>query len=152
MAELNDQAAIERELRARIAELEALVEARGLTIVGLAAQLAEFQGSPTFARGRLAEAERQLAALEATKIIRYSAIPRRAYTKLRRAGAPWLRIRLRRARCGARGCARAGAAVARPAAHRGRRLRPASRRWTWGRPSRVSAGHPPAERGVGLPD
>jgi 50S ribosomal subunit-associated GTPase HflX len=85
MAELNDHVTTERELRARIAELEALVEARGLTIVGLAAQLAEFQGSPTFARGRLAEAERQLAALEATKIIRYSAIPRRAYTKLRRA-------------------------------------------------------------------
>ena len=45
---------VEQALRARIAELEALVEARGLTIVGLAAQLAEFQGSPTFARGRLA--------------------------------------------------------------------------------------------------
>ena len=79
--------ATESALRARIAELEALVEARRLTIVGLAAQLAEFQGSPTFARGRLAEAERHLAALEATKVIRYSAIPRRAYTKLRRAAA-----------------------------------------------------------------
>src|SRR4051794_1150556 len=74
-------------LRARIAELEALVEARRLTIVGLAAQLTEFQGSPTFARGRLVEAERHIAALEATKVFRYSAIPRRAYTTLRRAVA-----------------------------------------------------------------
>jgi hypothetical protein len=74
----------ERELRARIAELEALLEARTHTILGLAAQLAEHQGStPTFAAGRLAEAERRLAELQATKVIRYSAVPRRFYGRLR---------------------------------------------------------------------
>ena len=77
-------ASIEGELRARIAELEALVEARTHTIVGLAAQLAEHQGTtPTFAAGRLAEAERRLAELKATKVIRYSAVPRRWYGRLR---------------------------------------------------------------------
>lgn len=71
-------------LHARIAELEALLEARTHTIVGLAAQLAEFQGTlPTFAAARLAEAERQLAELRATKILRYSSAPRRVYGQLR---------------------------------------------------------------------
>ncbi|MCU1501766.1 MAG: hypothetical protein JWM12_1120 [Ilumatobacteraceae bacterium] len=87
MAELNDEpcaARTERELRARIAELEALLEARTHTIVGLAAQLAEHQGSaPSFAAGRLADAERRLAELQATKLIRYSAAPRRLYGRLR---------------------------------------------------------------------
>ncbi len=85
MAQLKKSAAAtERELRARIAELEALVEARTNTIVGLSAQLAEYQGSaPTFASGRLAEAERQLAELRATKVIRYSTVPRRLYAQLR---------------------------------------------------------------------
>ena len=79
MAELT-----EAELRARVAELEALVESRTTTLVGLAAQLAEHQGSPTFRRGRLAEAERQLAELRATKLYRYSEIPRRLYARVRR--------------------------------------------------------------------
>ncbi len=87
MAELNDAvpAALERELRARIAELEALLEARTSTIIGLAAQLAEHQGtgSTGFTSARLAEAQRQLAELRATKIIRYSAAPRRIYARMR---------------------------------------------------------------------
>jgi hypothetical protein len=74
----------EAQLRARIAELEALVESRTTTLVGLAAQLAEHQGSPTFRRGRLAEAERQLTELRATKLYRYSEIPRRLYARVRR--------------------------------------------------------------------
>jgi uncharacterized coiled-coil protein SlyX len=88
MAQLKKTAAsTERELRARIAELEALLEARTNTIVGLSAQLAEYQGtSATFASGRLADAERQLAELRATKVIRYSAVPRRLYGQLRSGG------------------------------------------------------------------
>lgn len=87
MAQLNDtrlDADTEAQLRARIAELEALVDARTAALVGLAAQLAEHQGSPTFRRGRLAEAERQLAELRATKVLRYSSTPRRFYAALRR--------------------------------------------------------------------
>lgn len=84
MAEL-DRSDRVRELEARVAELEALLAARTSTIVGLAAELAEHQGtSPAFAAARLAAAERRLAELEATKLFRYSAVPRRAYGRLRR--------------------------------------------------------------------
>lgn len=76
--------ATERELRARIAELEALVEARTETIVGLGAQLAELrgEGSPVMAE-RLRETERQLAELRATKVMRYTAGARKVYGMLR---------------------------------------------------------------------
>lgn len=85
MAELKTEHGEEPALRARIAELEALLEARAATIVGLAAQLAEHQdGDPTSASARLAEAERHIAALEATKLLRYAARPRRVYGSLRR--------------------------------------------------------------------
>jgi hypothetical protein len=74
----------ELQLRARIAELEALVEARTQAIVGMGARLAELNGqAPPAVAERLAEAERQLAQLRATKVIRYSAAPRRLYAKLR---------------------------------------------------------------------
>jgi hypothetical protein len=74
----------ERELRARILELEALIEARSQAIVGLGAQLAELHGdgSPMMAE-RLREAERRLAELEGTKVIRYTSRARRAYSLLR---------------------------------------------------------------------
>lgn len=85
MAELIEPGCGEQALRARIAELEALLEARTATVVGLAAQLVEHQGSPTFAVGRLVDVEHRLAELQATKIIRYSAVPRRIYGRLRRA-------------------------------------------------------------------
>jgi uncharacterized coiled-coil protein SlyX len=77
----------ERALRARIVELEALVEARTQTIVGLGAQLAELRGdgSPVMAE-RLREAERKLAELHGTKIMRYTARARRAYGLLRGSG------------------------------------------------------------------
>jgi hypothetical protein len=88
MAELaphHTDGADERALRSRIAELEALVAARTAAIVGLGAQLAEYQGSAPSATGlRLADAERRLAELEATKLMRYSAVPRRLYRYLRR--------------------------------------------------------------------
>jgi hypothetical protein len=82
MAELEPSR--ERELRARIAELEALVEARTRAIVGLGEQLAELRGdgSPVMAE-RLREAERKLAELHGTKIMRYTARARRAYGLLR---------------------------------------------------------------------
>jgi uncharacterized coiled-coil protein SlyX len=82
MAELNHST--EAALRARIAELEALVEARTQAIVGLGAQLAELRGdgSPTMAE-RLRETERQLAELRGTKVLRYTASARRAYSMLR---------------------------------------------------------------------
>ena len=67
----------ERALRARILELETLVEARTQAIVGLGAQLAE----------RLREAERQLAELRNTKVMRYTSRARRAYSMLRGTGA-----------------------------------------------------------------
>ncbi|MEO7370897.1 MAG: hypothetical protein ABIZ69_08550 [Ilumatobacteraceae bacterium] len=74
----------ERELRARILELEALVEARTQAIVGLGAQLAEQRGdgSPVLAE-RLRDAERQLAELHGSKVMRYTARARRAYAMLR---------------------------------------------------------------------
>ena len=82
MAEL--EPATERALRARIAELEALVEARTQAIVGLGGQLAELRGdgSPMMAE-RLREAERQLAELRGTKVMRYTAGARRVYSLLR---------------------------------------------------------------------
>ncbi len=91
MAELNEpdrpQAGTEGGLRSRIAELEALVEARTTTIVALATELAEHQGTtPAISSTRLADAERQLAELRATKLFRYAAIPRRWYAKVRSGG------------------------------------------------------------------
>ena len=82
MAELD--LSTERALRARILELETLLEARTQAIVGLGAQLAELRGdgSPVMAE-RLREAERQLAELQATKVMRYTARARRAYSLLR---------------------------------------------------------------------
>lgn len=76
--------ASERALRARVLELEALVEARTQAIVGLGAQLAELRGdgSPVMAE-RLRDAERQLAELRGTKVMRYTARARRAYSLLR---------------------------------------------------------------------
>ncbi len=87
MAELEPSTldpASERALRARILELEALVEARTQAIVGLGAQLAELRGdgSPIMAE-RLREAERRLDELHGTKIMRYTARARRAYSLLR---------------------------------------------------------------------
>ena len=82
MAELDTDT--ERELRARILELKTLVETRTQTIVGLGAQLSELRGdgSPVMAE-RLREAERQLAELRGSKVMRYSARARRAYSLLR---------------------------------------------------------------------
>jgi ribosomal protein L29 len=82
MAELDTDT--ERELRARILELETLVEARTQAIVGLGAQLSELRGagSPVMAE-RLREAERQLAELRGSKVMRYSARARRAYSLMR---------------------------------------------------------------------
>jgi uncharacterized coiled-coil protein SlyX len=82
MAELDPDT--ERALRARILELEALVEARTQAIVGLGAQLAEQRGdgSPVMAE-RLREAERQLAELRGSKVMRYTSPARRAYALLR---------------------------------------------------------------------
>ena len=83
-----DQTALhtERALRARIAELEALVEARTQVIVGMGARLAELQGdAPPSTSARLREAESQLAQLRATKLVRYAAVPRHWYGRTRRA-------------------------------------------------------------------
>ncbi len=82
MAEL--ELSDERALRARILELETLLDARTQAIVGLGAQLAELRGdgSPMMAE-RLREAERQLAELRGTKVLRYTARARRAYSMLR---------------------------------------------------------------------
>jgi hypothetical protein len=77
--------ATERELRARIAELEALLEARTHAIVGLGARLAELQGdAPPPLAGRVHDLELELQQLRATKVLRWSAIPRRIYARVRR--------------------------------------------------------------------
>lgn len=74
----------ELELRARVAELEALLEARTQTIVGLGARLAELQGdAPPPLTERVRQLEAELAQLRATKVLRYSALPRRWYAALR---------------------------------------------------------------------
>jgi hypothetical protein len=79
-----DTAATELRLRARIAELEALLEARTQTIVGLGARIAELQGdAPPALVDRVRELEAELATLRATKVLRYSAAPRRWYGRLR---------------------------------------------------------------------
>jgi hypothetical protein len=88
MAELNTTPTegTERALRTRIAELEALLDARTQTIVGLGARVAELQGdAPPQVAERLRVAEAELAQLRATKVIRYSSVPRRLYAKIRRA-------------------------------------------------------------------
>jgi uncharacterized coiled-coil protein SlyX len=74
----------ERELRARIAELEAKLEARTQVIVSLGAQLAELRGdgAPSMAE-RVRESERQLQELRNTKVMRYTARARRVYGMLR---------------------------------------------------------------------
>lgn len=77
-------AATELHLRARIAELEALLEARTQTIVGLGARLAELQGdAPPALTDRVRQLEAELAQLRATKVLRYSSVPRRWYARLR---------------------------------------------------------------------
>jgi hypothetical protein len=74
----------EAALRSRIAELEALLDARTQAIVGMGARLAELNGNaPPALTERLAEAEQRLQQLQATKVIRYTAVPRRIYAKLR---------------------------------------------------------------------
>lgn len=71
-------------LRARIGELEALVEARTQTIVGLGARLDELEhGAPPSVALRIAELEAELTALRATKVYRWSSAPRRWYRRLR---------------------------------------------------------------------
>ena len=88
MAELEPStfdSATERALRARILELEALVEARTQAVVGLGAQLAELRGDGSPMMGeRLRESERQLAELRGTKVMRYTARARRLYSLVRR--------------------------------------------------------------------
>jgi hypothetical protein len=89
MAQLNepdlDRHETERQLRARIAELEALLDARTQTIVGLGARLAEMQGNaPPALVERVRVAESQLDQLRSTKVIRYSAAPRRLYGRIGR--------------------------------------------------------------------
>ncbi len=82
MAQLDVQT--EQQLRARVAELEALLEARTHTIVSLAATVAELQGTgASTAIGKLRDAERQIEALHNTKLYRYAAVPRRWYATLR---------------------------------------------------------------------
>ena len=74
-------------LRARIAELEALLEARTQTIVAMGAHLAELRGDepPSLAQ-RLRDVEAQFAQLRSTKVLRYSELPRKVYRAVRRVG------------------------------------------------------------------
>jgi len=84
MAELNLDPSTEQQLRSRISELEALLAARTQAIVGMGARLAELQGdAPPSVSARLRAAEAELAQLRATKVLRYSAVPRRIYAQMR---------------------------------------------------------------------
>ena len=79
------EAATVRALRARVAELEALLEARTHAIVGMGARLAQVQGDPYDPlAARVRELELELELLRATKVLRYSALPRRLYGRVRR--------------------------------------------------------------------
>ncbi len=74
----------ERDLRARIAQLESLLDARTQTIVGLGARLAELQGdAPPAMVERVRVLEAELDQLRSTKVLRYSAVPRSWYARLR---------------------------------------------------------------------
>jgi hypothetical protein len=74
-----------RALRARVSELEALLDARTQAVVGMGARLAKaHDDSPSLAAVRIAELERELEQLRATKLLRYSAVPRRIYGRVRR--------------------------------------------------------------------
>ena len=88
MAQLNEhhpEPDLEHQLRARIVELEALLDARTQTIVGLGARLAELQGdAPPALVERVRVAEHELEQLRNTKVIRYSAVPRRLYGRIGR--------------------------------------------------------------------
>jgi hypothetical protein len=72
-------------LRARVAELEALLDARTQAIVGLGARLAQFEaGAPAPLDANVEQLQSELAQLRATKLWRYSAVPRRIYARTRR--------------------------------------------------------------------
>ena len=78
-------ATVVADLRARVAELEQLVEARTQAIVGMGARLAELQGdAPPALAERVKALEAELDLLKRTKVLRYSAVPRRLYGRLRR--------------------------------------------------------------------
>jgi hypothetical protein len=73
------------ELRARVAELESLLDARTQAIVGLGARLARLEaGAPTPLDARVEQLQSELAQLRATKLWRYSEVPRRMYARVRR--------------------------------------------------------------------
>jgi cell division protein FtsB len=74
----------EAQLQARIAELEAQLEARTQTIVTLAARISELEGDTTAAVvERAHRAEVELSQLRATKLFRIADRPRRVYARLR---------------------------------------------------------------------
>ncbi len=79
--------ATELALRARIAELEALLDARTQTVVAMGAHLAELRGDepPSLAQ-RLRDVEAQFAQLSSTKVLRYSELPRKVYRVVRGRG------------------------------------------------------------------
>ena len=88
LGDFGSDAGTVRELRARIAELERLLDARTQAIVGLGARIVEMEGHASAPlAGRVRELERELAQLRGTKVLRYSAIPRRWYGRVRRRGS-----------------------------------------------------------------
>jgi type VI protein secretion system component VasK len=84
VAELS-AAETERALRARVAELEARLEARTQVVVTMGARLAEIEGgAPAPVAERLRAVERELEQLRSTKVLRWAAWPRRIYAGIRR--------------------------------------------------------------------
>ncbi len=84
MAELNPAPRGDLELNARVAELEALLEARTSVIVTLHRCIAELEGRDQSDLADAAQrAEAELRALKNTKLYRFAELPRRLYGRLR---------------------------------------------------------------------
>lgn len=85
MAELTPASGTDLELNARVAELEALLDARTSVIVTLHRRIAELEGrDQSDLAERAQHAEEEVRALKNTKLYRFAEVPRRLYGRLRR--------------------------------------------------------------------
>lgn len=84
MAEMNPAPGGNLELNARVAELEAQLEARSSVIVTLHRRIAELEGrDQSDLAERAQRAEEEVRALKNTKLYRVAELPRRLYGRLR---------------------------------------------------------------------
>ena len=84
MADMNSTPGDDLQLIARVAELEALLEARTSVIVTLHRRIAELEGRDQSELAERAQhAEEEVRALKNTKLYRFAELPRRLYGRLR---------------------------------------------------------------------